>query len=216
MKTDILSHFDRQPFFTIEGFRQVSGMESPQQVRTLLYRWSKAGHLLPLKKGVYMTEPFFANHSRDYFFLRMISAILEPLSYISLETVLQENNILTEITYPITSITTKNTKRINNALGTFSYRHIQEELYLGFQIKLYYGIQIAQASLAKALFDLLYLRPVPEKYRALKFNLGEELRLKLKELSPEQIKEFSEYVERSNSQKMKDIEKNFRRHLWQD
>jgi len=216
MKTNILSHFDHQPFFTIEGFRQVSGTENPQQVRNLLYRWAKARHLIQLKKGIYMTNAFFTNHSQDYSFLRMVSAILEPLSYVSLETILQEHNILTEITYPITSITTKNTKRINNSLGTFSYRHIREELYTGFQIEEYYGIQIVQASLAKALFDLLYLRPIPEKYRTLQFNLGEELRLKLDELNPDGIEEFSGYVEASNSPKMKAIEKNFRRHLWQD
>ena len=216
MKTNILSHFDHQPFFSIEGFRQVSGMENPQHVRNLLYRWAKAGYLLQLKKGIYMTHSFFNNHSQDYFFLKMVSAILEPLSYVSLETILQEHNILTEITYPITSITTKNTKRINNSLGTFSYRHIREELYAGFQIEEYYGVQIAQASLAKALFDLLYLRPIPEKYRTLKFNLGEELRLKLDELNPNDIEEFSGYVDASNSPTMKEIEQNFRRYLWQD
>lgn len=216
MKTDILTQFDKQPFFTIEGFRQVSGVEKSRHVRTLLYRWAKAGYILQLKKGAYMSKTFFTNHSQDYSFLRMISAILEPLSYISLETVLQQDNILTEITYPITSITTKNTKRINNSLGTFSYRHIREELYMGFQIEEYYGVQIAQASVAKALFDLLYLRPIPEKYRTLKFNLGEELRLKLDELSTDDIEEFSGYVDTSNSPKMKAIEKNFRRYLWQD
>ena len=215
MKANILSHFDRQPFFTIEGFRQASGVDKPQQVRTLLYRWAKAGHLLQLKKGIYMTHPFFNNHSQDYFFLRMVSAILEPLSYVSLETVLQEHNIITEITYPITSVTTKNTKRINNSLGTFSYKHIRKELYTGFQIEEYYGVQIVQASLAKALFDLLYLRPIPEKYRTLKFNLGEELRLKVDELNTKDIEEFSGYVDASDSPKMKEIEKNFRRYLWQ-
>ena len=105
MKTNLLLLFENHPYFTIEGFKQATGMENPEQVRALLYRWAKADHILQLKKGVYMTRRFYEQHSADYNFLSMVSAILVPQSYLSLDFILQKHNILTEITYPVTCIT---------------------------------------------------------------------------------------------------------------
>jgi predicted transcriptional regulator of viral defense system len=61
MKLDLLRPFERMPYFTIEGFKQAAGMENPKQVRMLLYRWAKAGHIVPIKKGVYMTKPIHSS-----------------------------------------------------------------------------------------------------------------------------------------------------------
>src|SRR4030042_1907913 len=100
-----------------------------------------------------------------------VSTILLPHSYLSLEYVLQQRGILTEITYPVTAITIKNTRTILNSLGTFVYRHIQPHLYFGFQIMESYGVPYAQASTAKALFDYLYLRPLPADLEPTLYNL---------------------------------------------
>ena len=102
--------------------------------RIALYRWVKAGHLIALKKGVYMHRRFYERHRQEAAFSPVVSAILLPQSYLSLEYVLQQHGILTEITYPVTAITIKNTRTITNSLGTFVYRHIQPGLYQGFQI----------------------------------------------------------------------------------
>ena len=214
MKTELLHPFENIPYFTLEGFKQLAGMESPDQVRVLLYRWAKAGHILPLKKGVYMTRRFYEQHRADYLFSAAVSAILIPQSYLSLEFILQQNNLLTEVTYPITCITTKNTRRIVNPIGTFWYRNIRADLYRGFSITEYFGMRIAQATVAKALFDYLYLRPLPASYRNLKLNLAEELRLNLDELSTTDREEFFRFMEESRSQKMMDILNNFRSNVW--
>jgi predicted transcriptional regulator of viral defense system len=214
MKTDLLQHFERIPYFTIEGFKQVSGMDDPHQVRVLLHRWARAGHMLPLKKGMYMTRRFHDGHHRDPQFLPAVSAILLPHSYLSLEFMLQRHNLLTEVTHPITCITTKNTRKITNSIGTFWYRHIREDLFYGFIITEYFGIQIAEASPAKALFDHLYLRPLPAFQRDTGLDLAGELRLNLEELSATDRDEFSNYVETSQNRKMTDILDNFRRHAW--
>src|SRR5512139_2657994 len=211
MKTEVLSPFDNMPYFTIEGFRQVAGVASSDQVaRNLLYRWVKAGHLLQLKNGVYMTSRFYEQHRGDYLFSAAISAILIPQSYLSLEFILQRHNILTEVTYPITCITLKVTRRIINEIGTYWYRNIRSDLYRGFTISDYFGIRVAQATLGKALFDYLYLRPLPAAYRSMKLNLAEELRLNLDELSATDREEFSRFVEESQSRKMNYILNNFR------
>jgi predicted transcriptional regulator of viral defense system len=161
MKTDLLHPFETIPYFTIEAFKQSSGMDSPHTVRVLLHRWAQAGHILTLKKGVYMTRRFYEQHQADEAFPLAVSSILVPQSYVSLDFILQQHNLLTEITYPVTCITTKNTRIIENTVGTFWYRSIREDLYTGFSISEYYGVRYARASLAKALFDYLYLRPIP-------------------------------------------------------
>ena len=153
MKADLLRPFEQIPYFTIEGFRQSTGMDSPEQTRMLLHRWVKAGRILPLKKGMYMTNRFYELHVRDTLFTEAISAIIFPQSYLSLEFVLQKHNILTEVTYPVTCITPKNTRRIVNQIGTFWYRNIRPDLYYGFAAGEYNGIPFFTASLAKALFD---------------------------------------------------------------
>jgi predicted transcriptional regulator of viral defense system len=214
MKTDLLNPFESIPYFTLEGFKQATGMEAAESVRVLLHRWAKAGHILQLKKGMYMTRRFYEGHRRDYLFSAAVSSMLMPQSYLSLEFILQQHNLLTEVTYPITCVTAKNTRRIINPLGTFWYRNIRADLYHGFTITEYFGIHIAQASLAKALFDFLYLRPLPAAYRTPKINLAEELRLNLDEFSPTDRAEFFRFTEESQSRKMNEILNNFRSNVW--
>jgi predicted transcriptional regulator of viral defense system len=221
MRYTIISAFERLPYFTIEGFRQIAGDDAvgDAHVRTALYRWVKAGHLIALKKGVYMHRRFYEQHREDTAFAPVVSAILLPQSYISLEFVLQQNGILTEITYPVTAITIKNTRTIINSLGTFVYRHIRPDLYFGFQIKEAYGASYAQASTAKALFDYLYLRPLPADLEPQRYNLAEELRLNLDEFSQEERDEFAGYVLKSETirkggRKMCRILNNLEVHVW--
>lgn len=215
MKRELLKPFEGVPYFTLQGFRQAAGLSSSDQVvRNLLHRWAKAGHILPLKKGVYMTRRFYEQHRGDALFSAAVSAILIPVSYLSLEFVLQRHNLLTEATYPVTCITLKTTRRIVNAIGTFWYRHLRPDLYHGFTITEYYGIPIAQASPAKALFDYLYLRPIPAAYRGEQFDLAEELRLNLDELSSDDWAAFGRFVAESRSRKMSEILENFRSHGW--
>ena len=215
MKTSLLQPFERIPYFTIEGFKQSADISKAEQARLLLHRWVKAGHLIQLKNGVYMTRRFFEQRRNDAAFSAAVSAIILPQSYLSLEYVLQKHNILTEVTYPITALTTKNTRRIVNSLGTFWYRNLRADLYYGFTISDYFGVKFAEATLAKALFDFLYLRPLSNALRAPDFDLADELRLNLDDVAGAAISEFFSHVERSGSRKMEWIADNFRRTGWQ-
>lgn len=214
MKTNLLAAFESIPYFTIEGFRQAAGMDSPTQARLLLHRWAAAGHILPLKKGVYMTRRFYERRRADAAFMPAVSAILLPQSYVSLEFILQRHNLLTEAVYPLTAVTLKNTRRVVNSLGTFWYRHLRPDLYCGFTILEYYGIRYAEASPAKALFDYFYLRPLGAAIRRLDFDLAEELRLNLDEVPAEGRDEFRRLVEDAASPKMARIYENLRRYVW--
>jgi hypothetical protein len=188
--------------------------KDPQRARELLHRWSRAGHIIPLKRGVYMTHRFYEAHRTDANFAPAISAILIPLSYVSLEYVLQRAGILTEATYPITAITTKNTGTIQNQTGTFVYRHIKPPLYTGYHQERYYGVIFYRASVAKALFDYLYLRPLPRQLRTRDIDLAEDLRLNLEDFSLDAIEELEAYIQLSASEKMNYILDNLRRNVW--
>jgi len=216
MKSENLSSLESFPYFTIEAVKQLLGDESVAAgtIQTALYRWMKAGQIIQLKKGVYMTRRFFEAHRADADFAPMISAILIPQSYLSLEYILQRSAILTEMTYPITAVTLKQTRVFENKLGTFTYRNIKADVYQGFIFSEYMGIPIAQASVAKAFFDFLYLRPWKSNQQLANYNLAEDLRLNLGNFSENDQVEFSTFVEISNSKKMEQILKNLRKTVW--
>jgi len=216
MKSENLSSLESFPYFTIEAVKQLLGDESVATgtIQTALYRWMKAGQILQLKKGVYMTRRFFEQHRADADFAPMVSAILIPQSYLSLEYILQRHAILTEMTYPVTAVTLKQTRVFENKLGTFTYRNIKAELYQGLIFSEYMGIPIAQATAAKALFDFLYFRPWKGSKRLAGYDLSEDLRLNLKDFSESDRVEFETFVEISNSKKMEQILKNLRITVW--
>jgi predicted transcriptional regulator of viral defense system len=213
----ILKELASLPYFTIEGYKQIASIdnESTQTARIQLARWHKAGHILRLKRGMYMTRSFFERHSSDEDFPAAVSAILLPQSYVSAIFVLQRAEILTELTFPITAVTMKNTRTITNEIGTFTYQHLDSRFYYGFSDQAYHGITFFQASLPKALFDYFYLRPLPSIERRLSYNLAEELRLNLTLFPYEARETFQGLVTKSNSPKMQDILKNIQRHVWQ-
>jgi predicted transcriptional regulator of viral defense system len=216
MKTANLSAFDPLPYFTIEAAKQLldDGTVVAGTIQTALYRWMKSGKIIQLKNGVYMTRQFFELHRADAEFAPMISAILIPQSYLSLEYVLQRKAILSEITYPITAVTLKQTRVIESKLGVFSYRNIKADLYQGFTFSECMGIPIAQATAAKALFDFLYLHPWKGGRRLVGFNLVEDLRLNLEDFSEDNQIEFAAFIEISKSKKMDRILKNLRNTVW--
>ncbi len=218
MKSENLSSLESFPYFTIEAVKQLLGDESVAAgtIQTALYRWMKAGQIIQLKKGVYMTRRFFEQHRADADFAPMVSTILISQSYLSLEYVLQRSAILTEMTYPVTAVTLKQTRVFENKLGTFTYRNIKADLYQGFAFSEYMGIPIAQATVAKALFDFLYLRPWKGSRRLAGYNLAEDLRLNLEDFSESDQVELETFVEISNSKKMEQILKNLRKTVWRN
>lgn len=217
MKIEQLKPLEKLPYFTISGFKQALNAKEGdnQRIRDMLWRWAKKGHIIRLKRGIYMTRRFYELHQNHASFRPAVSAILLPQSYISLEYVLQQEGILTDVTYPITSVTLKNTKTIDNSVGTFIYRHVKPQLYTGFRQESFYGMIFNQSSAAKALFDYFYLRPLSRSLYTHKINLTEELRLNLGELSSKTKNEFEEYIEMSDSPKMMFIYQNLRKTIWQ-
>jgi hypothetical protein len=118
------------------------------------------------------------------------------------------------MTYPVSAVTLKQTRVFENKPGTFTYRNIKADLYLGFTITDYLGIPINQATVAKALFDFLYLRPWKGSRRLASYDLAEDLRLNLEDFLEEDKDEFATFVGMSKSRKMDQILKNLRKTVW--
>ena len=128
-------------------------------------------------------------------------SVLETPSYLSLDYVLHEHNMLTEIPRNITAVGLRKTAHFSNDLGNFIYHKVKEELFLGFKVAKKGNFSILKATKAKALFDFLYLR---KRFLLDKRAVG-ELRLNLGEFTRTDLKELREYVELEGSPRMKEI-----------
>lgn len=158
--------------------------------------------LLPLKKGLYTTDRYFLGEPEKTAYREFIAAKLRYPSYLSREYVLANYGLLTEATYPLTSVTTKTTKTYRNFLGTYLYFNIKEELFFGFQKAVFYHNIYFVADKAKALFDFLYLK---RNLGDLEWEIKNGLRINWEKISPTDFKTFRDYVVRSKSPKMKKI-----------
>ena len=118
-------------------------------------------------------------------------------SYVSGIFVLQNYGILTDITYPITSITTKTTRKYFNKLGKFAYYSISPKLYIGYERLMYNDEPIYVASKTKALFDYLYIKYFRVKIEA--ETVIKRERLNLDEFNKKDAVEFKKYCKLSKN-----------------
>ncbi|MBU1289954.1 hypothetical protein KJ756_03330 [Patescibacteria group bacterium] len=198
----IKSAIKNLPYFRIENLTVIE--ENKKYLRILLSRLSKKGEVISLKKGVYVSKKYLefiekSNGMNEY--LEFIANILYEPAYISLEYALGKNNILSETSNSFTLITEKKTKKFSNKLGLFDYHHIKENLFIGFELHRKGEYLIKKASLAKALFDFLYLRKNILRHK----TAVKELRLNLGDFRKKDIKELEKYVKLESSKKMTDI-----------
>ncbi len=68
-------------------------------------------------------------------------------------------DLIPEAVAVVTSVTTARPRVLENALGTFRYRHIRRELFWGFVSEKVHGRECVIALTEKAILDLLYIRP---------------------------------------------------------
>jgi predicted transcriptional regulator of viral defense system len=216
MKESIFDRFSHVPYFTINGYRQIANPINAHayRARVELNRAVEKGSIVRLQKGVYTTRAFYLDHRNDPEFTNAISSVIFSNSYVSLESILQRAGILTETTPITTAITTEGNRVIENSIGTFSYRHLKADLYHSYEVRSYFGIQYAEATLSKALFDFFYLKPIANVIRSKDYDLVEDLRLNLGDFPKEYQELFHELCIRSGVSKMKNISDFLSRELW--
>ena len=155
----------------------------PVDVRRQLSRWTKAGRIYQLRRGLYAMAPPFQKVKPHPF---VIANRLVRGSYVSCQSALAHYGLIPEHVPVVTSVTTARPARWETPLGVYEFRHIKTALLRSYQLaEVGPGQQALVATPEKALLDLVYLQPgsdSPAYLRELRLqnldrlNLGELLR----------------------------------------
>ncbi len=190
------------PLFTLDD---LASMETDKNyLKTLLSRHQKSGSVVRLKKGVYVTKGYIDSvekTGRMAAYTEFLASALYPPSYVSLETVLHQHGIITELPVVITCVTKNKTFSYSNPLGTYRYHSMRPTLFVGFEDRRDGDYRIARAHLAKALFDYLYFR---KQHLSAPTAVG-ALRLNIDMIDRKQKRELAGYVAVDGSSRMKNI-----------
>lgn len=203
MAGDIFIDFEKIPCFTKQNLR-IFWKGSEFALNERIKRALKSGRLLKLKKGLYTTNIYCLKEPEKSKFKEFIALKLRFPSYLSTEYVLAKYELLTEITFPLTSVTTKTGRTYQNFLGTYRYSNLKKELYFGFEESSFYQNKYFIATKAKAMFDFLYLK---KNIGDLKKEILEGLRINWDNFTKNDFLLFQEYVSKSRSKKMEKISK---------
>lgn len=173
-------------------------------LKILLSRYQKSGKVIRLKKGVYVARDYIETVGRKSglsAYSEFLANILYRPSYLSLEYILYQHNLLTEIPVNFTLVTKNKPTGFRNRFGGFFYRKVKPELFCGFDIIRDGEFSIMRATKAKAVFDYLYLR---KNVIASPESLN-DLRLNLSQLNRSEKGELGKYTAIEGSKKMRAI-----------
>lgn len=198
----ILSYVERLPYFTFDNLKIFD--VPAYHLRIALSRLENRNKVIRLKRGFYTSTRFVEKAKSNGTFTPLIEFISTKLytpSYLSLEYVLYENNILTEVPVNFTLITRNKTYTATNNIGIFIYHKIKDNLFCGYRIEKSNGYSYFKADKSKALFDFLYLR----KKIILNKEMVQEMRLNLDVFSKTEIRSLKYYIEMDGSKRMQKI-----------
>jgi predicted transcriptional regulator of viral defense system len=156
----------------------LAGDVDPAEVRRQLSRWTAAGRLHQLRRGLYTLAPPYRKLKPHPFLVanRMVRG-----SYVSSQSALAHFGLIPEYVPVTTSVTSARSGRWDTPLGSYEYRHVRPELFFGFRWVDLGGDQHAfVAAPEKALLDLIYLTPggeAPAYVRELRLQNLERLDL---------------------------------------
>jgi predicted transcriptional regulator of viral defense system len=187
---DLLFTVKDEPIFTT-AFLAAGGNLS--QIRLQLGRWVKDGRLIKVHKGLYtLAEPYRKVKAEPFY----IANNLKSPSYVSLQSALAWYGLIPEFVPAITSVTSARPQTIETPMGRFYFRHIDKNLFWGYQqVELSSGQTAFVARPEKALIDLVYLTAEGDKKEFL-----EELRLQNLEVIDKAV--FRQFVEKTESPKL--------------
>lgn len=196
------------PYITKQNLGLLLGKKE-ESLNYWVKKMVKEGTLILIKKGLYIPRYYYdivsavGLNEKEQYLVYLANSIRQP-SYISLEYVLSKQGFLPETAFAITSITLKSTRSYATDVGTFYYQNIKRDLFFGYKIQKFKDKQIREASLAKALFDLLYLRSFTNALEMKEYLLSTG-RLNWGVMSQGQKIEFTDIIRLSQSKKMQSI-----------
>jgi predicted transcriptional regulator of viral defense system len=135
----------------------LAGNEDPVDVRRQLSRWTEAGRLHQLRRGLYALAPPFQKRKPHPF---LVANRLARGSYVSCQSALGHYGMIPEVVTVTTSVTTGRPARRETPLGVFQFRHVRSSWLRGYKALALDDQQEAfVATPEKALLDLVYLEP---------------------------------------------------------
>ncbi len=133
----------------------LAGDRDPNDVRRQLSRWTSAGKILQLKRGLYALAPPYRKTEPHPF---LVANQLVRGSYVSLQSALAYYSMIPEHVPMTLSITTRSPVSWENPLGIFQFHHIVQDLFTGYRsVEVVSGQQAFVATPEKALLDLVHL-----------------------------------------------------------
>ncbi|GEM_PF-1127258 len=134
--------------FTIKDLRILLNEYSEPYLRLKLSRWKEKGYITRIKNGLYQLRDATVDEFE-------IAASLITPGYVSLESALSHYSIIPDVSGPVTSITTKNTRYFTIHGVQYDYYHIKTALFAD-----YHSLRgtIFIASPQKAILDFFYFR----------------------------------------------------------
>lgn len=163
----------------------LAGNVDAVNLRRQLSRWTRAGRLLQLRRGLYALAPPWQRITPHPF---LIANRLGPGSYVSGLSALAFAQAIPEYVAEVTSCTGGRPHNRLTSLGRFSFRRLKAGLRFGYrQVALGHGQTAFMATPEKALLDLIYLQPGGDDPAFLK-----ELRLNLDVLQSSLLDDFAQ------------------------
>jgi len=152
---DLLTSAYKQPVF--ETGLLLAGAVDTSDVRRQLSRWTRAGRVIQLRRGLYtLAAPYQQTAPHPF----LIANSLLPGSYVSLQSALAYYGLIPEYAAQTLSVTTQRPSRWRNPLGDFRFQHLATHLFYGYQqVNLSLGQDAFIALPEKALLDLVHLTP---------------------------------------------------------
>ncbi len=164
--------------------------------------WEKTDKIIRLKRGFYVFDEFLQKKDNIKYYPRFLATKMIEPSYLSMETVLQDYQMIADVVYNYSVVTTKKTNFIKNKFGEFNYQAIKKELFKGFVEQGYDDMKWFVATKAKALFDFIYFNQ--KKFQDISENELNGMRLNLEIMTEKDWYEYGQYT-RNASKKMNNI-----------
>jgi predicted transcriptional regulator of viral defense system len=135
----------------------LAGEVDPADVRRQLSRWTAAGRLYQLRRGLYALAPPFQKVIPHPC---LVANRLVHGSYVSCQSALAAEGLIPEYVPLVTSVAAARPARWETPLGLYQVRHLRLGLVYGYRLQEVADRQQAfVATPEKALLDLVYLQP---------------------------------------------------------
>ena len=180
---DLLEIVGDEPLFTT-GLLLAGG--NADDVRKQLSRWTKAGKLIQLRRGLYTLAPPHQKNSPHPF---LVANMIVKGSYVSCESALAYYGLIPEHVPVTVSVSLSRPGRKATPLGDYQFHHISRKLFFGYHPLQVKANQHAFVALPeKALLDLVYLRKQGDSTEYL-----QSLRLQNSDqINPDRLREYAE------------------------